>query len=133
MSANTVWGFGSIKMDRAGELKNATLVAALLNATDRSVLIENNNAKARRDAATGAETRAFEHGGGVGSVAFSPDGRWLAAGDSSNKLIVRDADTGAEKRACDGMTRSGALSLSGLRVPALSLNRIASARVRKPP
>ena len=52
-----------------------------------------------RDADTGAEKHAFEHGGAVLSVAFSPDGKWLAAGDSAKKLIVRDADTGAEKHA----------------------------------
>ena len=51
-----------------------------------------------RDADTGAEKHAFEHGGTVLSVAFSPDGR-LAAGDNADKLIVRDADTGAEKHA----------------------------------
>ena len=59
-----------------------------------------------RDADTGAEKHAFEHGSAVNSVAFSPDGKWLAAGDEAYKLIVRDADTGAEKHAFE----HGALS-----------------------
>ena len=38
-----------------------------------------------RDADTGAEKHAFEHGGTVYSVAFSPDGKWLAAGDNAKR------------------------------------------------
>ena len=48
VSATTVFGFGSVKMDRAGPIKNATLLAQLYNQTGRHILIENNNAKSRR-------------------------------------------------------------------------------------
>ena len=44
VAATTVFGFGSVKMDRAGPIKNATLLAELYNHTGRRVLIENNNA-----------------------------------------------------------------------------------------
>jgi hypothetical protein len=49
VDATVDFGFGSIKMDRAGLIKNASLFAALLNATGKRILIENNNAVAARD------------------------------------------------------------------------------------
>ena len=59
--------------------------------------------------------RAFAHGGAVLSVAFSPDGKWLAAGDYAKKPIKGDADTGAEKHAFEhgGLVFSVAFSPDG--------------------
>jgi WD40 repeat protein/serine/threonine protein kinase len=39
----------------------------------------------------------YKTGGPVDAVAFSPDGKWIASGDMTGKLIVRDAQTGAVK------------------------------------
>jgi hypothetical protein len=53
VAATLAFGFGSVKMDRSGLIKNATLLAELYNQTGRRVLIENNNAVARRNPTTG--------------------------------------------------------------------------------
>jgi WD40 repeat protein/serine/threonine protein kinase len=37
----------------------------------------------------------YKAGGPVDAVAYSPDGKWIASGDMTGKLIVRDAATGA--------------------------------------
>jgi WD40 repeat protein len=45
------------------------------------------------DAFSGKELQAVDVGGQVFALAFSPDGRWLVAGDDDTSLIVWDGDT----------------------------------------
>ena len=68
-----------------------------------------------RDATSGEQKHCFTHDGGVNSVAFSADGRWLASGDKANKLIVRDATSGEQKHCFthDGAVYSVAFSADG--------------------
>ena len=76
-----------------------------------------------RDFAQGCETHAFEHGGGVTCVAFSPCGTFVAGGSWQDKaLVVRDVATGANTHApfvhggyvrCCSFSPDGALVASG--------------------
>jgi WD40 repeat protein len=64
------------------------------------------------DAVTGRETGAIlRHNSGVKSVAFSPDGRCLAAGTVDGAVTVWDTETGRESRSFKGRT-SAVMSLA---------------------
>ena len=55
------------------------------------------------DAVTGQEKSVLTgHTGGVGSIAFSPDGGTLASGSGDNTVHLWDAVTGQEKSVLTG-------------------------------
>ena len=56
------------------------------------------------DAETGAEKYSLrDHQAAVGSLAFSPDGQWLASGSGDKTVKIRDAATGQAVRTLAGL------------------------------
>jgi len=58
-------------------------------------------------------TPLLEEGGAARSLAYAPGGRWLASGDASGRVFLRDADSGRTERVLEGHASVvGALAFS---------------------
>jgi WD40 repeat protein len=96
------------------------------------------------DLKSGTKTRSHKYDHSVEAVAFSADGKLLAAGDANRTVLVSDASTGAIVRTMKSQSRLRSLEFSpdasmlaaGTRTPGLELwnmRTITPARILKSP